>query len=276
MGRQAEDQPGQLRTLAVADMIPDATPAEHAARIRELARRSSRDIIEMGLRLRAVKDTLGHGQFTQWLREEFEWSEETARRMMRVAETFGQIGHIDRFGISAVYALTAGNVPERVRTEMVERAKAGEPISVKTVNAAIDAGSPVLRRTPPARWPGPRGVEVATMVPSPDGAGFEYEYRPETPEEAADYRLYEAARGADWNLDLVVERMGRTVGRTTANRLRVREHLAAHPATAELWQDLATKTLTLLYLLGEVGAVPSHTDAALVAGAETDTSDEGV
>ncbi len=261
--------------LVGAVVIPDATPAEHAERIRELAHRSSRDIIEMGLRLRAVKDTLGHGQFTQWLQEQFEWSEETARRLMRVAETFGQIGHIDRFGASALYALSAGNVPQRVRTEMVERAKAGENISVKTVHAALDLGRPVVRRTPPARWPGPRGVEVATMVPSPDGAGFAYEYRPETPEEATDYRLYEAARGVDWYLDLVVERMGHTVGRTTANRLRVREHLAAHPATENLWQGLATKTLTLLYLLGEVGAIPSHTDADLAAGADTDAGDAG-
>jgi hypothetical protein len=60
-----------------------------AQEIRGLIKRTAKNIIEIGAKLKEVKHLLPHGEFGQWLEIEFELAESTAQRFMRVAERFG-------------------------------------------------------------------------------------------------------------------------------------------------------------------------------------------
>ena len=56
--------------------------------IKTIMRRNSQDIIEIGQKLIEVKQYLGHGNFRNWLKFEFDWSISSANKFMQVAEQF--------------------------------------------------------------------------------------------------------------------------------------------------------------------------------------------
>lgn len=91
--------------------------------------RTGRDAHRIGRKLTAVKTLLGHGRFLAWLRAEFNWSVDTAERLMKVAERFPEIPHRAEIGQSALYVLTGKGVPEEARREALARAGAGEAIT---------------------------------------------------------------------------------------------------------------------------------------------------
>jgi hypothetical protein len=70
-----------------------------AKEIRGLIKRTAKNIpstgsghrIEIGEKLKEVKQLLPHGEFGQWLEIEFELAESTAQRFMRVAERFKSV-----------------------------------------------------------------------------------------------------------------------------------------------------------------------------------------
>lgn len=101
---------------------------QRTTEIKGLMRRAAQDIIEIGHKLKEVKARLGHGHFGGWLRAEFEWSEPTAQRFMRVSGAF-QNRQIDGFAPSALYLLAAPSTPDAAREEALSRAEAGEPIT---------------------------------------------------------------------------------------------------------------------------------------------------
>lgn len=102
----------------------------HASEIKERMRRSAQDIVEIGQRLTEVKEYLGHGNFGNWLRAEFEWSEGAARRFMQVAETFKSINLIDlNIAPSALYLLAAPSTPTEARSAALKVAEQGEAVS---------------------------------------------------------------------------------------------------------------------------------------------------
>lgn len=116
----------------------DPVVAEHTAAIKTLTRRAGQDIIEIGQRLHAVKERVDHGAFGPWVDREFGWSQPTAQRFMRVAQVF-QNRQIDGFGVSALYALASGNVPDEIRERFITQAESGEPVRYRDVRAEIDA-----------------------------------------------------------------------------------------------------------------------------------------
>lgn len=97
--------------------------------IRLLMKRSAQDIVEIGQRLIEVKQRLGHGRFGTWLGTEFEWTQETARRFMKVAKQFAQNPQIVDFAPSALYLLAEPSTPESARKEALSRADSGESIT---------------------------------------------------------------------------------------------------------------------------------------------------
>lgn len=99
--------------------------------IQFLMKRSAEDIVEIGRRLIEVKQRLGHGRFGVWLSAEFEWTQETARRFMKVAQQFGQNPQIVDFAPSALYLLAEPSTPAPARSEAIARAEAGESITHK-------------------------------------------------------------------------------------------------------------------------------------------------
>lgn len=99
------------------------------AEIRILVKQTAQGIIEIGQRLIEVKERLGHGNFLPWLQGEFNWSLQSAKRFMNVAETFGQNQQIVDFYPSALYLLAAPSVPEEVRQEALTLSESGERIT---------------------------------------------------------------------------------------------------------------------------------------------------
>ena len=101
-------------------------------KIKTLMRQTVKGIIETGERLHKVKQKLKHGEFMTWVENEIKCHYSTALHFMRVWQTFGdrkeQIAHIG-INASVLYLLSAPSTPEKLRIDLVERAKAGNPVS---------------------------------------------------------------------------------------------------------------------------------------------------
>jgi hypothetical protein len=90
-------------------------------------------IIEIGVELIAASEEVPHGEWERWLKEEFDWSDRTARRYVSVASAFSSdtvSADFDTLTIeaNALYALAASDVPQAARDEAVERAQAGDHV----------------------------------------------------------------------------------------------------------------------------------------------------
>jgi phage N-6-adenine-methyltransferase len=107
--------------------------------IKLLMRRTAQDIIEIGLKLIEVKAKLGHGNFENWLKTEFDWTQMTASRFMNVAEHFKTNNLLDlKIGPSALYLLASPSTPEFAREEALNRAEIGETITYTTAREIVD------------------------------------------------------------------------------------------------------------------------------------------
>ena len=100
--------------------------------IKNLMKRTVEGIIETGERLHRVKARLQYGEFMTWVESEIKCHYSTALHFMRVWETFGQqkeqIANVG-INVSVLYLLSAPSMPEQLRTQIVEMAKAGKPVS---------------------------------------------------------------------------------------------------------------------------------------------------
>jgi hypothetical protein len=119
-----------------------ATLEERAERIRRLRDMAGWCIVEMGRELIAASDEIDRGDWKRWLRDEFAWSDETARKYMSVANAFGGQSGWPRDGqltidASALYVLSSPDVPQPARDEAVERARAGKHITKKEADEMV-------------------------------------------------------------------------------------------------------------------------------------------
>lgn len=111
-----------------------------AERIRERVKKTLEDIIEIGNDLLGVKDALPHGQFLPWIRAEFGWGERLAENFISVAERFGPKSAIIAdltMQPTAAYMLAASSVPDKAREVAIERAEAGEKITIKVAKEIV-------------------------------------------------------------------------------------------------------------------------------------------
>jgi CheY-like chemotaxis protein len=107
--------------------------------IKSSIEKSTQTIVEIGCKLIEVKSRLKHGQFGDWLKLEFDWSEPTAQRFMRVARKFKSVNLTDlSIAPSALYLLAAASIPELARTEAINRAVNGESIDYKKAKLIKD------------------------------------------------------------------------------------------------------------------------------------------
>jgi hypothetical protein len=118
----------------------NATLAEHAAAIRQLGKRVILDVIQIGRRLTECKRLCGHGHWQPWLKSEFGWTERTAERFMSVHALGLKSDNLSNLElpISGLYLLAAPSTPIEARGEIIERAQAGEPVSVAEVKRVVD------------------------------------------------------------------------------------------------------------------------------------------
>jgi hypothetical protein len=141
----ASEEPAALKAELLYDY--SQIDAQHrnqvmlsARRIKVKAERSKHDLLDIGKELVAVKERLEHGQFTDWIEQEFGMSMRTAQRFMNVYETYG--GKNDTVSFlhdSALYMLSGPNIPEAARQEVEEEAKAtGKSPTKARVKQIID------------------------------------------------------------------------------------------------------------------------------------------
>src|SRR5215207_8053750 len=76
--------PGEIETHPPEDYAKAA-----ADRVRSLFRSAGESVLAIGTVFIEVKQTLGHGGFTKWLREEFRWEPRRAQHYMTVARKLG-------------------------------------------------------------------------------------------------------------------------------------------------------------------------------------------
>jgi hypothetical protein len=125
--------------------------AEHAAEIRRLGNRVIKDVIEIGQRLAESREILKEeGCWRSWLKDELGWSPQTAGRFIQVYELSGDVPRLEHLElpISAFYMLAAPSTPPDVRAEIIERAEAGEEITVAKTKTAITKRKPEPKPKP--------------------------------------------------------------------------------------------------------------------------------
>lgn len=134
---------------------------QRTTEIKALMKRTAQDIIEIGEKLIEVKARLPHGAFGGWLESEFEWTSETARRFMNVADKFknNKLLNLD-VAPSALYLLAAPSTPDDARAEAISRAEAGERITHSTAKALVNG----YKQPEPQEWQPTPASEPAYKV----------------------------------------------------------------------------------------------------------------
>ena len=104
------------------------TLEQRADKIRRLQADVQRGIIEIGFELIAAKAEVGHGNWTQWLKTEFQWTPRTAQNFMAIAERFGKNENIFVFKPSTLQAMLA--LPVGSEDEFIaQQAESGKPVN---------------------------------------------------------------------------------------------------------------------------------------------------
>ncbi len=115
---------------------------QKTSEIKERMRNAAQSIVEIGERLLDIKQRLGHGSFGTWLKAEFEWSQDTARNFMNVAERFGQNPKISEFAPSALYLLASPSTPDAARADALDRVDRGEKVTHTTAKQIVQTHKP--------------------------------------------------------------------------------------------------------------------------------------
>jgi phage N-6-adenine-methyltransferase len=155
----------------------DTALIEHAEAIRALGKRTIADIIEIGRRLAACKEIVGHGNWLPWIEREFGWTEMTATRFMNVHDMSKSNKLLDldlNIGVSSLYLLAAPSTPEPVRTAVIERAEAGEKFTHEQVKRVIAEAI----TSPEGRKIIREAAKAATPVHGTQGTGDNEWYTP--------------------------------------------------------------------------------------------------
>lgn len=88
--------------------------------------------IEIGKRLIAAKKLVEHGDWSKWLEDNFNLSQQSARKFMQVAERFGKTLDVERFQTSQMIEMLA--LPaEETEKFMAAKAAANNPVEEMTV-----------------------------------------------------------------------------------------------------------------------------------------------
>ncbi len=135
-------------TIVPAGHTIDPVLAEHAAEIHRVGtrfrERAIEDVIEIGRHLAEAEDHVGHGNrgaYLAWIKTEFGWSDQTARRFIHIYEfsrdsRFNNLLNSD-LPLSGLYQLAAPKTPDEARQEIAERIEEGKRPSYAEVKKTI-------------------------------------------------------------------------------------------------------------------------------------------
>lgn len=128
----------ELDIYAGLDTRAQVVARKAVEHIGSLQQRLITDIVEIGRTLLRVKETVGHGHFLPWLREEFDWTERTAQNFMSTAERFGPnpkcVSHLP---LATVYRLAAPGTPDDLREKIIARLEEGEAVKPDEIASQI-------------------------------------------------------------------------------------------------------------------------------------------
>ncbi|ASN68264.1 hypothetical protein 10S11_2 [uncultured Caudovirales phage] len=99
-----------------------------------LKQQTAQNIIEIGKRLIAVKESLPHGKWGKWLEEKVDFTDRTAQRFMKVASEFSNTTALSDLPKSKVFALL--DLPQEERDEFIENNPINE-MSTRELQKAI-------------------------------------------------------------------------------------------------------------------------------------------
>ena len=141
--------------------------------IKTLIGQASQNIMAIGEKLIAVKKQLAHGDWQRWLHDEFQWHENTARNMMRVAARFKSTNFVDLpIEQSAMYLLAEKATPDAFIANVIDVAKAGTVMThgkVKEMLSTYKELYPPVAVKPPAKRKAVKLHLVSDPPPVKDG-----------------------------------------------------------------------------------------------------------
>jgi len=142
--------------------------AEHAAAIRQLGKQTVENVVEIGRHLTEAKAEIKKlgGSWGGWLEAEFKWSDQQARRFMHIFERKSELNNLLNadLPVSALYLLAAPSTPEAARTEILERAQAGEAVPVAEVKRIVASAKDNQPTKKPRRELYPKGPPAASTA----------------------------------------------------------------------------------------------------------------
>jgi hypothetical protein len=155
------------QVVQLPSALEDPEIARHAAEIRRLGRRIADDLIEIGRHLTEVKKKL-RGRYLDWLDREFAWSEDTARRYVRLYELSQDLGFrkLRNLLLPASSLFLLARVTPEQRDEVAERMRRGERMTAAKIGnfLAAELATLALHRNGLTKGAPSLGVTPATRV----------------------------------------------------------------------------------------------------------------
>jgi Protein of unknown function (DUF3102) len=131
-------------------------------------------IIQIGKRLARVKPRVGHGNWLTWLRKNFDWSDDTARRYIGLYELSrtAKFRSLRNLPLEVLYALSRKDVSEEERNAIAESVETGARLSLAEVEQRMraDPKRATINTTPSPADNEARRTFVVARAPSPEDA----------------------------------------------------------------------------------------------------------
>lgn len=149
----AKGHAGKVKQLPSAEQKRQERLSVLAGDVRSFVRGAVGNVQLIGERLTEAKDLVPHGEWGSWLKTEFDWSERTAQRYIKVAELLKNVNlkndtvsdlNVD---LKALYLLAQRKTPEPVREAALQMAKT-QHVSHASVTAMLKRYLPPPPPTP--------------------------------------------------------------------------------------------------------------------------------
>lgn len=195
---------------------------QRTSEIKELMRLTAENIISIGQKLTEVKEQLGHGSFQNWLRTEFEWSEQTARQFMQVYRWSEAIENknfvFSQLATSALYLLAAPSTPPEAREEVLSLVNRGEKVTYTRAKSIVNGCKKLPLSIEEEQQERTIDITAQSEIILPSDSSSQQLFRLETSELGSIVRLYQAdeiEKITDLNIGAVVKiKVGRWQGQT--------------------------------------------------------------
>jgi hypothetical protein len=165
-GAADQDAMKQLKQLGLLNKNtkqPTVALKTIASEIKTLRKRVAADLIRIGRLLIVPRATVAHGEWGPWLRDEFDWSQDTAERYIGVVKMLDEgkleIRSVRNLDVSSLYVLAQPSTPQEARDQVAQMVDQGNPPTPAEVRRL--AGKPAKRE---------RKVAVQDSHDSPEAA----------------------------------------------------------------------------------------------------------